>query len=90
MATVNVLRWIDAILIRLSSAAIKREAARRREAGKVYTCGLCNAQAIHRVAWGCAASQESNLCEPHMRELWDRCKPSVALGVGFWIQSECR
>lgn len=82
-------RTFDRFVIWLSTAAHTREAERRRLALPQHQCELagCKMTAVHFVKWGKSVNQEGNLCEPHMRELWDKVHSQVAVGLCWWEQS---
>ena len=48
-------------------------------------CEACGRPAASHVRWGPADSQQGNLCESHVREVWDRTGHAAAPGA-YWIQ----
>lgn len=85
----TLLQLFDRFMVWLSIAAHDREATRRRSELPHHRCEIagCQADAIHFVKWGSSVNQRGNLCEQHIRELWNKVHPQVAAGICWWEQS---
>jgi hypothetical protein len=85
----NVIKRFDRLLIWLSKSAHARESNRRRNNLPKHSCefAACKETAVHHVKWGESTNQQGNLCEAHMREVWEKVHTQVTFGLNWWQQS---
>lgn len=53
-----------------------------------YNCEMaaCKDISISNVRWGPSEDQCANLCEKHIKEVWEVCNSQVKSGLCYWIQ----
>lgn len=85
------IKHIDKILIKLAQGAISRESKRAiKEKGKKCSLANCACEAVMWIKWGVHVQQEANVCQKHLREIWDSCSGLVMANICFWQQDLVR